>query len=67
MNEATGTIRSMGWETDDATGEEVFYVHMRFDGPPPLSPMLCWDAVPMLIRPTDGALAQLDLVAHLTR
>lgn len=67
MSEAVGTIRSMGWENDTETGEEAFYVHMRFDGPPRLSPILCWDAVPMLLRPTDAALAQLDLVAYLTR
>jgi hypothetical protein len=67
MNEAIGTIRSMGWETDDETGAEVFYVHMRFDEPPRLTPMLCWGAVPMLLRPTEAALLQLDLVAHLTR
>jgi hypothetical protein len=29
--------------------------------------MLCWGAVPMLLRPTEAALLQLDLVAHLTR
>jgi hypothetical protein len=67
MTEATGTIQSMGWEIDDETGAEVFYVHMRFDKPPRLTPMLCWSAVPMLLRPTDAALLQLDLVAHLTR
>ncbi len=68
MNQATGTIQRMGWETDDETGTEVFYVHMRFpDGVPRLSPMLCWDSIPMLLKPTDTALMQLDLVAHLTR
>ena len=67
MTSAVGTIQSMGWETDAETGAEVFYVHMRFDEPPALSPGLCWGAVPMLLKPTDAALLQLDLVAHLTR
>jgi hypothetical protein len=67
MREAIGTIQSMGWETDAETGREAFYVHMRFDEPPRLSPALCWSAVPMLLRPTDAASLQLDLVAHLTR
>ena len=49
MSSAVGTIHSMGWETDAETGDEVFYVHMRFDAPPPLSPKLCWDKVPMAV------------------
>lgn len=59
MSEAIGTIHSMGWENDDETGEEVFYVHMRFTEPPPLSPLLCWNAVPMMLAPTINAPAPL--------
>lgn len=49
MTSATGTIHSMGWENDDETGEEVFYVHMRFDAAPSLSPKLCWEKTPMAV------------------
>jgi hypothetical protein len=50
MTSAVGTIQSMGWETDAETGAEVFYVHMRFDDIPPLSPKLVWEAIPVTLN-----------------
>lgn len=49
LSSATGTIQRMGWEKDEETGEEHFYVHMRFAGIPPLNPKLCWDQTPMAV------------------
>jgi hypothetical protein len=43
----TGKIASMGWKKDEETGEEVFYAEVRFDGIPPLSPKLVWEAIPV--------------------
>jgi|RhiMethySRZTD1v2_1073278.scaffolds.fasta_scaffold5158562_1 hypothetical protein len=51
MSEAIGTIRSMGWEKDEETGEEVFYAHLRFPAPPPIPIKVVWDAIPVAVIP----------------
>lgn len=33
----------MGFKTDEETGEEVFYLELRFSSVPNLSPKLVWD------------------------
>jgi hypothetical protein len=47
----TGKIARMGWKTDEETGEEVFYAEVRFDGIPPLSPKIVWEAIPVTLQP----------------